>query len=348
MGFNPNERLTLAAILSGLQGGMSGDQAMPLLSSVMASRDQRRADNRELMMQALGASTNFAGTAENNDASQAYLYALQDAGLFRPRQMDKITAFNTALYPGEDSRSPLYGLVGDMARLNPTSSSGGVPVAITGIPDSELQAWGTSNPAIYSAVIASGSTDREAIYDAIVKNPNSPAEAYFAINNPDAVYQAIDAYLGTNPEDSSHWYDDLGGKLLGGYMGGKVAQWGLGKIGTAVPGLGGLISKIPWFGSKVVPVAAEALGGAGAAGAAEAAAAAAAPAAAEGLAGLAAGAGAEAALGAAGTEAALSAAGASAGTGYGIPIAAAILLTLAAKYGWDHQFMGWNDGEGLL
>lgn len=348
MGLNPNERLTLAAVLSGLQGGMSGDQAMPLISSVMQARDARQASMKDMMMQGYGALTNFAGTAENNDASQAYLYAMQNAGILNNRRMQKLTDFNVGLYGGEDSRSPLYGLVGDMNRLSPEGAdSSGVPISLSGLTDEELRAWNTSNPNLWAAVAqsAQGQNNRDEIYRAVVENAQTPAEAYFAAANAEAIYKVIDAYLGGEADSGGGFLEDIIGKIAGGLgawtglsltskigSGGKLL--GPARIPGVRAGLGAIVNKLPFIG-----------GGAAAAAPAAAAAEAIAGAGATGYAATLPTLGAAEAIGGTGLMSSL---GGLASTGYGLPLAAVIAaLTLGGmKLGGSHMF-GMNDNEGI-
>lgn len=356
MGFNPTERLTLAAVLSGLQSGMSGDQAMPLLSSVLSSRDARRANMQDMMMQAYGGLTNFAGTAEDSSASRAYLYALENAGMFGPKRMQKLTNFNVGLYGNDGERSPLYGLVGDPSRMSPDSAPSGVPMAITGIEDTELRSWGTSNTNLFAAILSTNSTDRDAIYDALTSDSSRPAEAYFASLNPEATYRAIDTYLATDPETEGGGLGSLLGKgLVGAGVYSAFRPLINRGLGTNLPklypaaksGLSGLVSKIPALASRL-PFLGGAAGAAGA-GAAE-----------SGLTGVAAGlarAGiplvgpASAAVlpeAAAAGSGLMSTIGGIASTGYGIPLAALLTaLTLGGMKLSGSTMFGMNDNEGI-
>lgn len=192
MKFNPMERLTLAALLGGLQNGVSGDQAMPLLQSILAQRqgrvDARRAMAQDMQQTLLG----IAGTASGPNASQAYLQSLIDSNYIKPRMGERLTDFNTALYPS-GGQSPLYGITGQAA------ADSGIPEAepISGFTDSELSRYfrapgASGNTALgikITSFVAQGKTDPNEIYDALTKLPDETG--YFALMEPAAARTAI-------------------------------------------------------------------------------------------------------------------------------------------------------------
>lgn len=366
MGYNKTERMTLAALLSGLQAGMSGEQAMPLLSSVMASRDQRRSMNQDMMQQAMGGLTNFAGTAADAGASNAYLQALENSGMFKPRQVNRLQAFNAGLYGADPStgRSSLYGLVGDPSRM----AGGSNAIAITGLPDAELAAYGTSNPAVYAQIlsIAENEDDPNEILRKLMGQEGG-AVSYWAATNPEAARATVAKVLGLNPDteqDNGGFLSGLLGAIIpgaGAYTAARLAGKGvnalsggklpaLASLPTIRGGLGSLISKLPFVGGGAAAAApsaaalgAQAIADAGATGIA-ATAPVLGPASAWPGAAAAATAAGEAATGA-GLASTL---GGLASTGYGIPLAVLIgALTLGGmKLSGSHMF-GMNDGEGI-
>lgn len=194
------ERVTLAALLGGLQSGVSGDQAMPLLSAMLQQRQSRMSANQDfrqqMMQQQMSALQGIAGSAASDDAGNAYLQSLIDANYIKPKMADRLTDFNSALYPG-GGQSPLYGITGTPA---PTAMTAPEIPPITGIPDSELRAYfneGSGNSALRIAILTAlregGAETPSEIYDYIARIPDNTG--YFAQMNREATATAINAVL---------------------------------------------------------------------------------------------------------------------------------------------------------
>lgn len=297
------EQNTLQALLTGLQGGMSGQDAAAMFGSVLQSQQARQQQNRELIMSLMGQFGNMAGETGGPEASLAYLNAIQQSGILGPQQIARLADYNAALYPG-DNQSPLYGLVGDPSRMQAQGLD--ASTAITGIPDSELARWGqgVSNTAIYNAIveeITAGRSDPSDIFEEIAKDP---VMGYWASQNQQAALRAIQKTLGANPDAGPGFFGKVSGTLgdtlvpwmaLSGAS--RGAQWGaarwagseglLGTVGAAlskVPNIPGPISTVKGLPGLIANLAARL--GIGGAGAGATVAAEAAPAAAEGLGGL--------------------------------------------------------------
>jgi hypothetical protein len=214
MKFNPMERVTLAALLGGLQNGVSGDQAMPLLQSILAQRQGRIADRRAMAQGMQQTLLGLAGSANGPEASQAYLQSLIDSNYIKPRMGERLTDFNTALYPS-GGQSPLYGITGEPSQAAPTSidqqvySEVATAMAPTPAnPDGNLDA----TPAeVYQSIVMSG----------------SPI-GYWAMQNPQEAMQYIAASIATinppDPEDSKPKFNPYGPSSEWATSGGPVSN----------------------------------------------------------------------------------------------------------------------------
>lgn len=109
--FNPMERLTLTSLLGGLRGGLDGDRAYNILSSVLQQQQARVQARKDMLMQQIGMLGQYAGMSPDATASTAYLNGLSEAGAIGPKMSDRLTAYNQSLYPN-GGQSPMYGITG--------------------------------------------------------------------------------------------------------------------------------------------------------------------------------------------------------------------------------------------
>jgi hypothetical protein len=184
MKFSPMNRLTLSALLAGLQGGMSGQDAYAVFQGVMQNQQAMRDARQQRMMDAMGNLQSIAQNYASPQQGQAYLQSLVDSHIIGGGMADRLTAANNAFYPGGSSVFASQG------------SS-----AIPGVDENQLSMYGVSADDVLTGSFDKLNSSAEEIYYSWRDGPTLQLKR-LAMGNPQLAIATINAikraYSGTD------------------------------------------------------------------------------------------------------------------------------------------------------